>query len=216
MDQGGAGRGGGALRGHRTPNCVITPGTALAAQHPDPGALALSSWHPTPPESGNTRSWRCLEPRLGMLGGGTRQQPQLQHEHEPQTSRTPPETHRDIPGVEEWDKGSQCHSGGGTLGCPQPHTMDVPWGHGRPASPGHSPGSAGSSMFLQNPRGLVLFPPCGLVWGEKRFPSCVPGSWNRRFPHRGGRAGFGGAQPTLAMPHRVQLGAQGEKEVPEL
>lgn len=60
-------------------------------------------------------------------------------------------------------------------------------------------------MFLQNPRGLVLFPPFGLVWGEKRFLSCVLGSCSRHFPHRGEAGGVGqgvGAQPTPAMPQR--------------
>lgn len=111
----------------------------------------------------------------------------------------------------------------GTLGCPQPYAVDVPVivPSGHEPAPGTLPTPQEAPVFLQNPRGLVLFPPCGLVWGEKCFPSCVPGSWSRHFPHRGEaggvRQGVGGlSSPRQCLSGRLgtRMGAQGRKEMP--
>lgn len=66
-------------------------------------------------------------------------------------------------------------------------------------------------MFLQNPQGLVLFPPCGLVWGEKCFPSCVPGSWSRHFLHRGEAGGVGQGVGGSTHPGNVSPATSGHE-----
>lgn len=55
----------------------------------------------------------------------------------------------------------------------------IPAGCGRSASAGHSALLRRKHQCsCKNSEVSFCFPLCVLLWGEKRFPSCVPGSWS--------------------------------------